>query len=779
MMKKETIDLAIKKEELKGIKSFLLERKAPVHINELAQYIGLERTKHLRKQKIKVYDRKYKYDINDLIYMRLENMKFRLSKSNELVYNGEIVFRVVNKKYSPSLGYSLMEVDYEGEGEFRKIINVLKKKKVTIEFPTAGDSGEEAPFYEGKDPRENEPPLPEKYLLKIIENLEKLLNGSKDFLNWGDYWIYKTQLVKIKAKDEVKIVRALEAKNDSMETFEIKDSVLEIKNNDVAEELILFSINYHLSEHQSFVCVDFDNWGRWNLKEFFEKIKKSEHIFKKPKKVNDFEKKDKEVESLAKDFLKNAKKIQKMDANPLLLREVLSGAYKLTKKELNFLKNKREVIIKDKTSGEEYKAFVFPYERYLVGLKKYFKINHIVPGSSLFLKHENDEYLIDSLKAKRPSKVVVFDYNEKKDQFIEKANTTVYYEIFPYFRIESGELEKLYEITEGRSVLSSLRHIFNEFGKDSGQYKELHYLRAFHLLNILFNVSLMDTVKLLVGNSEFFDSEENPGIFILDTEKMNVKEEEERIALLEKELKEKKEKLEKELLKKSKSPSEEKSKGEEISPKDDIERQKEKIERRLQKIKSKGIVEHIQEKIPLKKKETKEEKVEVKKGKDEKKKVEEKVEVVSKDKKTEKEIEVKKEREVKKKSDKRELVDRKKVSKEKKVTPQKKEKKPKREFIPIAKEEVEPSEKKKRKKKTKTTAPKKKSARRILEEEIELKEAEKEAMEAIKEDIAVKVEEKKKHIDEETTVVYSDKKSKKSSILGDKLKELLNKDKKK
>ncbi len=52
-------------------------------------------------------------------------------------------------------------------------------------------------------------------------------------------------------------------------------------------------------------------------------------------------------------------------------------------------------------------------------------------------------------------------------------------------------------------------------------------------------------------------------------------------------------------------------------------------------------------------------------------------------------------------------------------------------------------------------------------------------MEAVKEEIAVNIESKKKHIDEETTVVYSDKKNKKGSILGDKLKEILNKDKKK
>ncbi len=760
-MKKDTIDLAIQKDELKGIKNFLLSKKTPVHIEEIARFIGLKRTKHLRQQKIKVYDRKYKYNVQDLIYMNLEEMKFRLSKNNELVFSGEIVFRIVNKKYSPTLCYSLIEVDYEGEGEFRKIINMLKKKKVSLEFPVAGDDGEEAPFYDGKDPRENEPPLPSKYLQKLRENLEKLLLDSKDFLNWGEYWIYKTQLVKVKGKDEVKIVRELEKRKDSITTREIKDSVLKIEDEKHSEKLILFSINYHLSEHQSFVCVDYEDWGKWNLKEFFENIKKTELVFKKAKKVDSFEKKPKEVESLAKDFLKKAKKFYSTESNPLLLREIVSGALKLTKRELNLIGNRREITISS-GSGESYKVWVFPYERYLIGLRKYYKVNQIVPGTALSLKVENGEFILEPKVGKKPLKVLVFDYDEEEKRFIEKANTTVYYELFPYFQLNYGELDELYEISEGRTVLSTLRHIFYEFGEDSGEYKEFHYLRAFHLLNILYNISLQDTVKLLLGNSEFFDSEEKPGIFILDTEKMRVREEEERIALLEKELKEKKEKLEKKLLKHV--PKDTKKEAQESLPRDDIERQKEKIARRLQKIREKGVIETIHEKVPLKKKD----KLEAKKSEEKPETHVEKVVV--------KEIE----KEAEKKETK--VVKTEKKTVEKRAPKAKKppvKKQPKVEFVEPVKEEKEEKKKRKKKEKAKVSTPKKKSARRILEEELEMKEAEKEAMEALKEEIEIEVKSKKKHIDEETTVVYSDKKKKTGGgVLGDKLKEILEKKKK-
>ncbi|HPB54544.1 MAG TPA: hypothetical protein PLB68_01160, partial [Candidatus Aminicenantes bacterium] len=96
---------------------------------------------------------------------------------------------------------------------------------------------------------------------------------------------------------------------------------------------------------------------------------------------------------------------------------------------------------------------------------------------------------------------------------------------------------------------------------------------------------------------------------------------------------------------------------------------------------------------------------------------------------------------------------------------------------------LETREKEEKKKKRPTKAPvspvpgNKKSERRIREEELEMEEAQREALEALKTGVEVERAEKKgPRVEDETKTVYSDKeKKKKGGLLGEKLGELLKK----
>ncbi len=769
-MKKINIDLNVSKDEFKLLKERLIETGAPLHIDQLSAFVGLEKTKDQRNQKIKVYDSKFRYEINDLIYLDIDR-KYKLSKNKFLEFKGGVVLRVVKKQYSPSLGKVLLGLDYEGEGEFKKIITFLKKKKILIELEAEKDeTGKDAPLFKGKDPRENEPPLAQKYLEKIRENLEKQLEKSGDFLIWGDFWIHKKQLIKINNREIVKIIRELEKREDSITTKEIKDKIIKIDNEKFPNELILFSINYHLSNHQSFVCVDYKDWGKWNLKEFFDKIKKTELVFAKAYKVKEIEVKEKELLKEVKTFVKDFKKANKTNQNRtvLTLRELVSGALRIHKKQLNAIGNKREVIVVDAESLEEYKTFVFPYEKYLIGLKKYYKSKNIVPGVLINLEEKDNKLFVNPVKSKRPSKIPLYDFDPEKSIFIEKNSTTVYYDFFPYFKLDAGDLERLYEIAEGRKPLSILRHIFMEFSENLEGYKKIHFLRGFHLIDIILRIEQEDILKLLLGNNEFFRSEEEIGYFYMNEEIVREKEIIEQKIELEKELKEKKKKFEKEIIKQRKAITPKEKGGKRGQKPDDIEKQFEKIRNRLKKLGGKrNIVEDvITRPIPKKSVKQEEKKEKIVKPVSEKKK-----EII----KGIKEIG---EKEVKRKEP---LP---KETKEKKIVKEEKEKrvkrtvaKPKKEKI-IEKIPIEPKpEKKKKVKRTPEKHTPKKSARRILEEEIELKEAEREALEALKQSVVEKEEKKKVDVKEETTVVYSDKKDKGKSVLGEKLSELLKKKK--
>jgi len=762
-MKNKKINLDITKDEFELVKKHLVNKGEPEQIGKLARLVSLNKTKHLRKQKVKVYSRDYKYNVGDLIYVKFENKKFRISRNKSIEFSGDLVLRVVNKKYSSILGVTLIELDYEGEGEFKKIINMLKKKKVSLELEAASDSdGKEAPFYKGPDPREQEQPLATKYIKKIKKNLKNELKSSKSFLNWNNYWIHKSLLIVISKQDLKNISKVIDKKKESLKTRDIKEMFF--KEKDTPENLLLFSINYKLSNENQFVNVSYENWGKWNLKKFFKNLKSSEPLFESFVKVKKHISGKKVSKKKQRKFIKEYKgeKKRKTIITEISLRELVSGAVKINKSIINKLDKKREVYLIDKEKEKKIKAYVFPYETYILGLKKYYKSNNIVPGTIIQLKIENNEFFISPLRTQKPQKVPLFDYDYKNKKFIEKNITTIHYGLNPFLKLDEGELDRLYEISKDNDYMTNLRNIFIEFSESSEVYKKMHFMRVFHLLDILKRTKAEDVLSILLNNKEFFDSEEEIGYFYLDVEEMKDREEKEKHKKLAKELKEKKRKLEKEISKREKTAEKdvEKKKGEEkYEPKKyDIEKQMEKIAERLDKIEKKSnIVQKIRvvKRKPIKRKEMKED-TEVKEKKVEPEKIEEK----KVEEKVEQKVEEKKKPEkkpIKKKYEKKKVV---------KKEPEFEEKK------------VEHKEDRRKQKKPKKVYGGKKSEKRIKEEELELKEAEKAAKKALKEGIDLDTKVKKKPVKKGTKVVYSDKKKKKGKgVLGEKLDKLL-KDKK-
>ena len=229
-------------------------------------------------------EREYWYAVGDLILVDLKNNKFRLSKDRTEEFDGSVVLRVVEKKSSPALGMDLLELDYEGEGEFKRIFTLLKKKKVSMARPCSLDEQQQAPFSEAEDPREQERALSEKEFQDLRENLLKALEESGDFLFWNGFWIHKSQLVKIKDKDVVKLIRTMEERHalpepvegseapvvsllPSLTTEEVRTNQLSWETPPENNEITDFSINYTLPNIP--VCVT-PTEREVELKESFE-----------------------------------------------------------------------------------------------------------------------------------------------------------------------------------------------------------------------------------------------------------------------------------------------------------------------------------------------------------------------------------------------------------------------------------------------------------------------------------------------------------------------------
>ncbi len=780
-MKKEKVELKVTEEDLKFIKKLSKEKKKPLSLQEIAQTIGYQRTAHLREEKVKVYSPEYFYEAGDLIFKEFDD-EFRVSKNKKISFKGGVVLRVERTTFSEALKTNLITVVYEGEGEFKTIMNVLKKKKVSLEFESSNDPTKQAPFIKEEiDPRKTEPPLGEKELKKLEKSIKELLEKSNDFFSWRDLYLYKTLLLKIKDKDIVKVIRKIEEEGKPLSTEEIKE-FLSLEGED--DNLVLFSINVHLKEHGSFMPVSFKGWGKWFTKDMYEKIKKSLPLFRRSskfKKKPDYDDKKAKIETSVKNFLKEwNEKDESPDTVFLTLREVLSGAIKLKREMRSFFnENEREFVILDKETGAIKKAYYFPYEGYIIGFKDVFEKQRAVSGTRVRIFKEGDGNLYyEILKVKKEYETPKIVYNSEDDTFKEEGSIFSKASFDAYFILDKGDLEKLYKIYENSldNVNSFIRGLFRTFGEaeEGVPYRRIHFLTIFNLLDIVKKSDISDVLSILLGNSEFFPSTELPGFFYMNEEEANKKDEAVRKEILEKELLEKKKKLEEEIKEKARKLEELKGKREEEIKRrkteekkgiDEIERQKEKIERRLKLLREKGVKlpppppppKHLLKK-KIEKKLVEEKKVEKEQVKKPVEEMKERKEVLKAE---GKETEIK--------DNKQRKVEEKVISK----TPQKK----RIERKPAVIEQPSPQKSKKRKGKKKikeVSYSRKKSERRIREEELEIKEAEREALETIKgaeiEDIQKEV--KRETSEEETKVVYSEK-IKSQGVLFAKLQEAL------
>ena len=125
-------------------------------------------------------------------------------------------------------------------------------------------------------------------------------------------------------------------------------------------------------------------------------------------------------------------------------------------------------------------------------------------------------------KSKKKLSVPQVVYDPKKDKFSETGE-----EVFTFslpnkiIHLERDTLNKLTQLYDKRAKLNLgelLILVFNHFGLE-GENLFLHYLRAFHLVDVLKQTSQEDVEKVLLTSPEFAKSDKKKGIFFY-TEKI-------------------------------------------------------------------------------------------------------------------------------------------------------------------------------------------------------------------------------------------------------------------
>jgi hypothetical protein len=183
----------------------------------------------------------------------------------------------------------------------------------------------------------------------------------------------------------------------------------------------------------------------------------------------------------------------------------------------------REYSFTDDEGEKDYTVYYYPSPGVFLGLKEFYDMNNVPQGASLTLEKKEPGHISFWLKkSKKKLSVPQVTYDPKKDRFSEAGEEAFTFSLpNKIIHLERNTLQKLCKLYNQRAKLNLkdlLVLVFNHFGLE-GETLFLHYLRAFHLVDVLKQTSQEDVEKVLISSSEFTKSEKKKGIFFF-TEKV-------------------------------------------------------------------------------------------------------------------------------------------------------------------------------------------------------------------------------------------------------------------
>jgi len=487
------------------------QTRRPFSLREITEKLAFHKTASQRVQDVLRYDPCAKYEVGDFIYKEYDEPLAVSSKTVEH-FKGAVVLKVVNKIFYPHYQCEMLEVDYTGGGLFRKYIDYMKKTKTQILLPSnlEGKAATPEKMEKGEDPRLSELPMTDRDMKALEKNVRQELAKSDKFFNWSDYWQLEKNRVDIPEEKLEAISTLIQNSGRSVATEEVVTSLFGYEPSHDLFDLTCLSLNNFLEKKGKkdlvFVCPA--GWGRWHLKTALNAPLEGLPLAAPSASLPEFVGVEKPVISTFHEF---PLKIY------LTWREVLSGGVKVPKSLNKELSRSREYEFIDAEEGKSYTVYYYPAGNFFLGLKDYFVANNIPQGTSLTLDRKNEfQFNFWLKKSKKKVAAVQLEYDAKEDRFIDTGN-----EVFTYalpnkiIFLEKETISRLlvlYDQRENKNLRELLLLIFKNFGLEADNYS-LHFLRAYHLVDILKQTNQEDVELTLLNSPEFAASEKKKGIF--------------------------------------------------------------------------------------------------------------------------------------------------------------------------------------------------------------------------------------------------------------------------
>jgi hypothetical protein len=516
-MDKENEQTKISEDDLSFLEEELFRTSKAFTLEQLTQKVAFKKTSSQLKQEVTKYDPNCVYDVGDLILKDYDEPLLISSKGAEH-FKGSVVLKVLNKISLESFDCEMLEVGYSGGGIFRKHIDYMNKTKTQVLLPAnCGQSGiEPQKLQKEEDPRLDQVPMTDKDLKRLEKNLGKALAKAEKFFNWNEFWQLTKKRIDISDKKIEEIKKQFRESQQSIATIDLCSKLFKKDPSDDLFDLHCLSLNYTLEKQhkKSFVFVSPKDWGKWHLKETMDGFLKDLPLSASNAKIP----------ASKKEIKKESASTQKFPLKIYLTwRDIVSGGIKIPKNVRRSLADHREYTFNDDEAEKDYTVYYYPSPGIFLGLKDFYENNNVPQGASLTLEKKEPGHISFWLKkSKKKLSVPQVTYDPKKDKFSDLAE-----EVFTFslpnkiIHLERDTLHKLCKLYDQRTKLNLkelLILIFNHFGLE-GETLFLHYLRAFHLVDVLKQTSQEDVEKTLLSSPEFTKSEKKKGIFFF-TEKV-------------------------------------------------------------------------------------------------------------------------------------------------------------------------------------------------------------------------------------------------------------------
>ncbi|MDH4198302.1 MAG: hypothetical protein OEW05_12885 [Candidatus Aminicenantes bacterium] len=483
----------------------------PLTLHELTEKLAFEKTASQRLRDVKKYDPDCRYEVGDVIYKEYDETLTVGSKAAEH-FQGAVILTVVGKQFYEHFHCEMLEVDYPGGGIFRKYVDYMKKTKTQVLLPSncEGRAKEAEILEKENDPRLTELPMTERDLRTLEKALRSELAKAAAVFGWNDRWQLAAKRVDIPEAKVKEIEEGFVAAALSASTEVLVERHFGLPPSHDLFDLHCLSLSALLDKKykRDFILLSFEAWGRWHLKRILNAMPEGLPVAAAPTKVPELEALEKPEMSVVTAF---PIKVY------LTWREILSGAVRLPRSLAKQLGHAREFVFTDPEENKSYLCTYFPARSFLLGLGEFYAAKNIPQGTSLTLEKTGPTAINFWIKKSKKKLVAPrLAYDSASDALQDTGEDVfTFAEPNKIIYIERETLGKLLPLAADRGDLD-LRELLILIFKTRGlatSAREMHFLRAYHLVDVI-RPTTQEDVEFTLLNSAEFSRAEKKGIFL-------------------------------------------------------------------------------------------------------------------------------------------------------------------------------------------------------------------------------------------------------------------------